>query len=359
MPRVVNATEFVDLASEWPVLDVRSPSEYRQGHIPTAISFPLFDDQQRAEVGIAYKHNGRQAALLKGLEFVGPRMRPMAESALEMTRAHWQSKAAEVGKAQQKRVLVHCWRGGMRSQSVSWLLEQVGLEVTLLEGGYKAFRRYVRERFQDRWRFRVLTGRTGSGKTQILHRLAEQGQQIIDLEGLANHRGSAFGNLGPQPTVEQFENRLCWQLNRLEPNQPVWVEDESRSIGRVAIPAALFDQYRTAPAIALDVPRNQRAHALAELYGDQHREQLESSIREIRKRLGGQHVNAAIRDLHRGNLVACAERLLVYYDKAYDRSQQKNARATTLRLDCGSIDRTQLVDQILKLGIALEQTPVS
>lgn len=325
MAESIPANLFTRLGRGTPILDVRSPGEFRQGHIPGAASFPLFDDQQRATVGVAYKHNGQRKAILKGLELVGPRMSEMAEQMLERVRLHERdsTRRSEVD------LLIHCWRGGMRSRSVAWLAQQVGLRVQLLEGGYKAYRRYVLDRFTTPFRFRVISGMTGAGKTEVLQRLAEADQQVLDLEGLANHRGSAFGHLGTQPTVEQFENNLEARLSALDVGKVIWVEDEARSIGRVSVPRGLFQQYRKAPAIFLDVPRLVRARRLAADYGDCPAEDLKAGIQEIRKRLGGQHVNRAIAALDQGNWVECADIVLEYYDKAYQRSQDANERSVT------------------------------
>jgi tRNA 2-selenouridine synthase len=177
-----------------PMLDVRSPGEFARGHIPGAQNIPLFDNEGRAEVGTIYKQKGKQPAILRGLELVGPNMATMAErgrlTAIDNT------------------VFVHCWRGGMRSGSVAWLLESYGVKVFTLKGGYKAFRRYMQQQFEAPKNLLVLGGRTGSQKTTWLHALQGDGEQVIDLEGLACHKGSSFGMLGehPQPTQEQFEN---------------------------------------------------------------------------------------------------------------------------------------------------------
>lgn len=327
---------------DWPLIDVRSPGEYAQAHVPWAYSMPLFDDRQRAEVGIAYKHNGQHQAILKGLDLVGPSMSRLAETGWNHTLEHWQQQEC-VSRTERKRVVVHCWRGGMRSRSVAWLLEQVGLSVRVLEGGYKAYRRSVLDRFCFPLRFRVLTGLTGAGKTRVLNLLQQSGEQVLDLEAMANHRGSAFGYLGPQPTVEQFENNLAEALLQLDAERIVWVEDEAQSIGKVALPGALFKQYRKAPAVFLELDRLERAKNLAQWYGKQPPQQLADGIREIHKRLGGQNVTRALKLLDANDLVGCAACLLEYYDKAYLRAQEKNGRIASQPLPISGLSDVQLI----------------
>ena len=222
----LDVAEFLRESNTRVLLDVRSPGEYGQGHIPGALSFPLFTDAERALVGTCYKQNSREAALELGLELVGPKMAGSVREARTL--------------APHRRLAVHCWRGGQRSGSMAWLFRQAGFDVVTLEGGYKNFRRYVLESFDDTGlQLMVVGGRTGSGKTQVLKELARLGEQIIDLEAIAHHKGSAFGSIGEpeQPTVEQFENDLFQALRMLDPQRRVWIENESRSIGRVYTPA--------------------------------------------------------------------------------------------------------------------------
>ena len=173
------------LLSGGTLLDVRTPAEFRQGHIPAAANLPLFSDAERAEVGTLYKQQGRQAAVRRGLALVGPRMEAMATDLVA-----WSERSAG------KPLRLHCWRGGMRSASVAWLAQQLELPVLLLEGGYKSYRRWVLELFERSWPLRLLGGRTGSGNTDLLLALQELGAAVVDLEWLAHHRGSSFGGLG-------------------------------------------------------------------------------------------------------------------------------------------------------------------
>ena len=237
MPRKIDIINFLQKAEHIPVVDVRTPSEFEQGHIPAAHNIPLFTNRERKSVGISYKREGQHEALMKGLDFAGPKMSTFVRKAEKIAR--------------QKQLLLHCWRGGMRSESMAWLFETAGFDCFLLEGGYKSFRKYVLAYFNNAFPFIVIGGLTGSGKTDALKSLAEQGEQILDLEAMANHKGSAFGNLGEkkQHSTEHFENMICWELLPFDKNRSIWVEDESRNIGRNILPAGIFNQIRYAPVI--------------------------------------------------------------------------------------------------------------
>ena len=302
--RPVSTEEFLQL--EHPILDVRSPAEHQRGHIPGSIAFPLFSDEERAVVGTAYKQQGRDQAVLEGLRLIGPRMAPMVEQARR--------------SAPGLKVRVHCWRGGERSGSVAWLLDKAGFtEVFTLKGGYKQFRSHVLSSFERPWDLRVLGGYTGTGKTGILKALHAQGEQVIDLEAIAHHKGSAFGALGqpPQPTTEHFEALLWNELRKADGTRPIWVEDESLMIGTVRIPEGFFARMRSAHLFFMELPLEIRAHRLVSEYGVFSKEELGLSIQRIGKRLGPQHVKAALEALADGDLLSVALITLRYYDKAY------------------------------------------
>ena len=303
MPRL-SLPEFEALPH--PLLDVRAPIEFAQGHVPGALSLPLFTDEERARIGTAYKQVSQERAVHLGLEFFGPKMSAMVKQAKKL--------------APGKEVRLHCWRGGMRSGAVLWLLELAGFKVHLLDHGYKDYRRAVLASFAQPRRWRVLGGLTGSGKTDVLHALTtEHGQPVLDLEGLAHHKGSAFGAIGqpPQPTQEQFENNLAAALAALPPDAPIWVEDESRQIGRLTIPAALFEQLRTAPRYVLEVPRAARVAKLAAEYGAESPAELAAAIERLQKRLGGLATKQALAAVAAGDFPLMVERVLDYYDKTY------------------------------------------
>ena len=294
-----------------PVIDVRSPGEFASGHLPGAYNLPLFDDAGRKEVGLLYKQKGREAALLKGLDLVGPRMRTLVEQAQAL--------------APQKELLAHCWRGGMRSESLAWLWNQAGLQVSVLQGGYKAYRHHIREQLGRPLPLVVLGGATGSGKTDLLHALAAQGEQVIDLEGLANHKGSVFGHLlqPPQPSNEQFENDLFAQVQALDPGRPIWIEDESIHIGRVGILYPFWSIMEDAPVVAVEVPLEARVARLVREYAQAGDDALRSALERIRKRLGGLRLQAALQALEASDYPTVARLALEYYDTVYAYALEK------------------------------------
>ncbi len=321
MIRPLPPAELLGGADTPPLIDVRSPAEHVRGHIPGSINVPLFSDPERAEVGTCYKHQGRDAAVLLGLRLVGPRLGDLVERARAI--------------APQGRIAVHCWRGGERSGSVAWLLDKAGFaEVCTLRGGYKAFRQHAAERLARPWDLCVLGGYTGSGKTELLNMLHDLGQQTVDLEGLANHKGSAFGGLGqgPQPSTEHFGNLLWQALEGLDIRRPVWVEDESLRIGRVAIPDPLFARMRSAPLFFVDMPLEDRVQRLVTDYGSASVDELKAAVQRIGRRLGPQHCKAAVEALDQGDLAEVARITLRYYDKAYLRgaSMRDPARTRTV-----------------------------
>ena len=298
--------EFLDKAHTLPIIDVRSPGEYRHAHIPGAISIPLFDNDERAQVGTKYKNAGKDSAVLLGLSLVGPKLADFVKQSKKLN-------------PQGKEVLVHCWRGGMRSSSFAWLLDTAGLTASTLVGGYKAYRNTVLSSFSESRNLIILGGKTGSGKTDILKELARQGEQIIDLEGLANHKGSTYGSIGqaPQPATEQFENLVHQQWRQLNPNRRIWLEDESRSIGSCFIPMPLWHQMRAAPVAFIDVTKSCRVERLVNEYAGIDHQLLVDATERIQKRLGGKVTKDALEALTRQDYATVADLTLDYYDKAY------------------------------------------
>jgi len=209
----LNIERFLELAEKHPVLDVRSPGEYKHAHIRGAYSFPLFTDEERKEVGTAYKQQSREEAIKIGFDYFGPKMRKMVEEAESVVRS--QSGAdSELRTPDSRLLLLHCWRGGMRSAAIAWLLDLYGFKVYTLAGGYKKYRNWITETFSFPFQFTILGGYTGSGKTYVLDELEKKGGAVVNLEKLANHKGSAFGNIGmpEQPSQEMFENLLGEKL---------------------------------------------------------------------------------------------------------------------------------------------------
>jgi tRNA 2-selenouridine synthase len=301
----IDVVSFLGLAESIPVIDVRSPSEFIYGHIPGAINIPLFDDRERVVVGTKYKKEGRTPAILEGLKKAGPAMYSKLEEALKY--------------AEDRKLLVHCWRGGMRSEAMAWLFSLGDIETEILEGGYKAYRNHILNGLAEKRKMIVLGGMTGSSKTHILRYIKESGRQVIDLEGLANHKGSAFGSLGqlPQPTTEHFANLLFDEWKKLNSNFPFWVEDESRNIGSVFMPDEFYSNMQDTPAIILIMDVKTRLPRLLKEYTAYPPELLKSSIMRISKRLGGDNTRDAIIAVDEGNFAKAVEITLYYYDKAY------------------------------------------
>jgi tRNA 2-selenouridine synthase len=296
---------FLDQAGKTPVIDVRSPSEFGSGHIPGAINIPLFDDLEREAVGIKYKKEGRVKAIVDGLKLSGPSMHLKLEKAL---------KISKEGK-----LLVHCWRGGMRSETMAWLFSLGGIETEVLEGGYKAYRHFILENLSVNRKMIILGGLTGSGKTQILDYLKKEGNQVIDLEKLASHKGSAFGSLGqhPQPSSEHFANLLFEELKQNDPDLPLWLEDESRNIGNVFMPEDFYLNMQKNPAIILLMDIKTRLPRLIGEYSCYPSEILISTIMKINRRLGGDRTKEATEAVQRGDYGKAIEITLHYYDKTY------------------------------------------
>lgn len=306
MSEKIGVLDFYKLSKEIPIIDVRSPKEFETGHIPGAYNIPIFSNEERAIVGTTYKQEGKEPAVLKGLEIVGTKLRTFADTARKLS--------------VNNKILVHCWRGGMRSASMAWLFETVGINTFILDGGYKAFRNYGKTQLSKSNNLIILGGLTGSGKTEILLNIKENGEQVVDLEGLAHHKGSAFGALGQkkQETNEQFENDLIYEWLSLDLSKPIWIEDESHSIGSNWIPNELFDLMRKATVLKIEIPKSERIKRLVKEYAGFDTQHLENCILRIGKRLGGQHVKAALESLKNGKLDVVADITLTYYDKSYN-----------------------------------------
>jgi tRNA 2-selenouridine synthase len=310
MPEELSVDDFLARPPGVPLIDVRTPDEFRAGHIPGAVNVPLFSTAERAEIGTAYAQHGRSRAVSIGLRCVGPRLADLARELLDLT-----DPAAP-------RLHIHCWRGGMRSGSVGWLLESTfGCRVATLRDGYKAFRRWVLDSFSLPREVRFVAGLTGSGKTEILRELAALGECVVDLEGLARHKGSAFGQLGgdAQPTQAQFENDLALAWRATAPDRPVWLEDESRLIGKLALPAALWERKQEARFQVVELPAAERVTHLCRTYAGFPPEQLVACVEAIRPRLGGDRATAAVEAIRHGEFATACHLILAYYDRTYQK----------------------------------------
>ncbi len=300
------------------IIDVRSPAEYEHAHIPAALNLPLFDNDERAMIGTTYKKQSREEAIKAGLPLFGNKMLSMIE-AVET----WIAAIQKDNNVTKPTLFVHCWRGGMRSAAVAWLLDLYGYKVVQLTGGYKAYRNWVLEQFTIPYTLKVLGGYTGSGKTEILQALQEKNYAVIDLEGIAHHKGSAFGAIGqlPQPSQEMFENILAkklWEVNK----NSIWIEDESQRIGTVLIPTPLFHLMRNSTCYFMTIPFEQRLAFILEGYGKFDAQSLIEATERIQKRLGGLETKNAVAHIMQGELKEAFSILLKYYDKWYEKNAQ-------------------------------------
>jgi len=353
--------QFLELSQKYPVIDVRSPIEFNHAHIPGAYNIPLFTDEQRKVVGTTYKQEGREKAIKKGLEYFGPEMNLIVEQAESIVISHSKKIAvSEFGKTPQpgnKTILLHCWRGGMRSDAIAWLLNVYGFKVYLLTGGYKKFRRYILDSFSYPFQFKILGGYTGSGKTELLKTIRQNGEKTVDLEGLANHKGSAFGNIGmpAQPGQEMFENYLGLELRKQlegvdisnfekQNGQPsdsncIWIEDESQRIGQVNIPHEFWKTMRVSPVFFLDIPFEVRLEHVVREYGGLDLEKLEAAIDRITQKLGSLNAKKASELLKEGKINESFEILLRYYDRVYLKALHNRETVHSLlhTIECKSI----------------------
>jgi tRNA 2-selenouridine synthase len=309
--------EFLKQAPNGILLDVRSPGEFLHAHIPGAVSLPLFTDEERKIVGTAYKQESREIAIKIGLKFFGVKTVAMIETVEALAKS-------KNGKTTP--IYLHCWRGGMRSAAVAWLLDLYGFKVYTLKGGYKTFRNWCLDHFTKEYHFKILGGFTGSGKTSILQELKKQNEIVIDLEKIACHRGSAFGKLGQpvQPSQEMFENLFAIELSKAssknQNNKCIWLEDESQRIGNINIPSTIYQYIKTQPVAFINIPFEERLKRIVEEYGVFEKEKLSDCIERISKRLGGLETKNALTFLEEHDIESCFRILLTYYDRWYDKS---------------------------------------
>ncbi len=332
----LSAPEFLEKSLKISILDVRSPAEFSQGHIPGATNLPLLNNEERAKVGTIYKKTGKEQAVQLGYEIVNPKIPQLFQAA--------QAKVID------NEVLVHCWRGGMRSGNVAAFLQKQGIRAYTLKKGYKAYRQYIRDFFSQPVKLYVLGGETGSGKTEILRHLKEMGEQVIDMEALAHHKGSSFGALGelPQPTSEQFENDLFLEWAGLERTRRFWLEDESHTIGKVYISEVVWQHMKTAPIIRVKVPLEERIKRLVEDYGHFSKQEIAAAVERITRRLGPQHAKRALQEVEAGNAAEVARITLTYYDKAYDHNHLKRAYQNVHFVNCEGADAMENAKRVLE-----------
>lgn len=326
----IEINTFITAAPFGIVIDVRSPAEFEHAHIPGAFSLPLFNNEERILIGTTYKQKSREDAIKAGFPIFGNKMLNMIETVEEWVKIFQKKQGGN-----KPIIYVHCWRGGMRTAAIAWLLDLYGFEVCQLIGGYKAYRNWVLAQFEKPYELKVLGGYTGSGKTEILLELKKQKQPVIDLEGLAHHKGSSFGAIGQgaQPSQEMFENELATELYSVSLLHPtIWIEDESQRIGLVMLPTPFFKLLRSSKCYFIKIPFESRLAFIVDGYGKFNAEELMAATYRIQKRLGGLETKNAINHILEKEISAAFSILLKYYDKWYEKDR------TIIPLEANKVD---------------------
>ncbi len=330
--------DFLNLRSRLPLVDVRSEKEFEDGHMRMAVNLPMLNNDERREVGIVYKQRGQMEAIKTGFRLVGPRFASIIEEAERI--------------ADGRELLVHCWRGGMRSSNFCQLIAMAKIKSFQLAGGYKAYRERAMASYRVPLRLHAIGGLTGSGKSDVLRALREKDEQIIDLEALARHKGSAFGGLmmPPQPSTEQFQNDLFEELRQLDPSRPIWIEDESIAIGKIVLPYEFWKQMSAAPLFDVSADKAVRLERLVREYGAADKAQFLAAMQNITKKLGGQHFKAARERLEQGDMASTIDILLSYYDKAYTHGLKKREQRIRARIEWDGRDPKACADELIRLA---------
>ncbi len=347
MTQPISIADFLSLSNPVPLIDVRTPLEFAQGHVTGAFNIPLFSNEERVQVGTTYKQQSREAAILLGFDLTGGKWSGFIRQALAIS--------------PHKKVAVHCWRGGMRSSAMAWALGLYGFEVYVIAGGYKQYRRWALQQSGQQYRLLILGGMTGSGKTKILHQLKETANQVIDLEALAQHQGSAYGTMGKmvQPTQEQFENNFALELSKLDKQRPIWVEDESLTIGKCAIPKPFWNQMRSAALINLTVAVEDRIALSVVDYGGLDKDYLVECTERIHKRLGPEQTKQAIAAIRENRMADFVKLVLVYYDKTYRTGLAKRNTELVFNIETDKKDIDQIAQQVLDFSKTISSVMIA
>jgi tRNA 2-selenouridine synthase len=335
--KLISVKEFFQLRRSIPMLDARSEGEFIQGNIPGAINLPILNDEERKIVGTIYKEEGSLAAVKEGFKLVGPRFYQIIERA--------------ENKFPKKQILTYCWRGGMRSEIMAWLLGMSGFEIFRLIGGYKTYRNLTYETVRKERNYLVLGGKTGVGKTSLLHGLQLAGEHIIDLEALANHKGSSFGGIGQpcQPSIEQFENLLAEKLFTIPSASTIWIENESRKIGTVILADELYQQLLSRPLLEIIKSKKERIQHIKEEYATLPEDELISAVKRLQKKLGGLRTSEAIMAIQNNQDSLWIENVLLYYDKTYSFDLEKNHSNERIQVDLSGMEMPACVTKLLSL----------
>ena len=318
-------TDFRNLTS--PIIDVRSPSEYSQGHWPGAINIPLFSDMERELIGKSYKKESRLKAIFNGLKITLPNTTKLLEIILQITKNKVKGD---------KSLRIYCWRGGMRSNTFAWLSRTIGIKTYLLKGGYKSYRKWVLNQFEADLPIRLIGGKTGTRKTDLLNYIKNANIHVIDLEGIANHRGSSFGSLGmnKQPSTQQFENIIAESLNEFNESDAceIWLEAESSNLGKCRIPNSLYRQMQKAPILEIIKTKDERVDNLVSVYSQNSQKELKEAVERISKRLGPQRKKEALDAINKQEWEKACKAMLDYYDKCYEYELEKTNNINSVDL---------------------------
>ena len=330
-----------------PLIDVRSPSEYYKGHMPNSINIPLFDNDERSIIGTIYKKEGRKKAVIEGLKFFEKKM----ELLLDNLFMSIDSYKTIPNKNNEFFIRIYCSRGGMRSQSIAWLLDKYKLNPITLKGGYKIYRRWVLDSFSKKLNIVVIGGKTGTGKTRLLSLLEKYKYQTIDLEGFACHRGSTFGGLGmkEQPSNEQFENKIAEKLYSFKTINNIFVEAESANIGKCKIPHEFFNQMKKSRRIEIIRSESNRLEELIDTYSAFKKDELKDAVQRIKKRLGPQRTKIALESIDNEKWDLVCRSVLDYYDKCYEYEKVGKENITLLDLTDKNYDEKilELINNVL------------
>lgn len=329
---IIDVEKFFVLRDQLTVVDVRSEGEYDAGHVEGSVNIPLLKNDERVIVGTTYKTHGQQEAIRTGFRLVGPRLAELIQHA----------------EKQGDEFIVHCWRGGMRSTNFCQFVGMAGIKTHQLAGGYKAYRRFALSSYKQPFNLIVIAGYTGSGKSELLQALKAAGEQVIDLEGLANHKGSVFGGLKmpAQPTTEQFQNDLFEVIRKFDLSKRIWIEDESIAVGKIFLPIDLWAKMSVSPIVVVDVEKHRRISRLVAEYAQSDHERFLTAMQGITKKLGGQHYKAARECVLAGDWYGAIDLILNYYDKAYTNGLEKKSQRVKLRLSWEDSDSSLLAQQL-------------
>ena len=329
------------------LIDVRSPDEYYKGHMPNSINIPIFNNEERSIIGKKYKYSGRENAVREGFKIIENKIDKIINKFI-LIKKEFHISTIDTN-ANDTYIKIYCARGGMRSQSMLWLLEKFHYPCITLNGGYKTYRNWVLNIFNDKQKIIVIGGKTGTRKTKILNKLKALGYQILDFENLANHRGSSFGGLGmkEQPTNEQYENLIAEDLNKFNKKKIIFVEAESANIGKNRIPHELYKQMKNSKRIEIIRNEKIRIKELINTYSKYKKNDLKESVLKITKRLGPQRTKSAINSIDNEDWENVCKSVLDYYDRCYEHELKDKKDVNVLDMNL----RTdyEIINEIIKI----------